>query len=172
MRPLPSGYVWSLRYIRCTPLSGLIVIWNHWENSNNTIYHLCYALWWILQCHDWLDVDEGLWSILSRFPAVKSLCIRVAEQTQPSFSYLSIAVLASSVESCKALSYDTDSPLSNKLSMRYPVCVFCFGWAGRDTMDELSRSRLCLTATESALLCLMALNTSSCGVAAGLISKS
>ena len=39
-------------------------------------------------------------------------------------------------------------------------------------MDEVSRSRLCLTATESALLCLMALNTSSCDVAAGLISKS
>ena len=39
-------------------------------------------------------------------------------------------------------------------------------------MDEVSRSRLCLTATESALLCSMALNTSSCDVAAGLISKS
>ena len=38
-------------------------------------------------------------------------------------------------------------------------------------MDEISRSRLCLTATESALLRLMALNTSSCDVAAGLISK-
>ena len=39
-------------------------------------------------------------------------------------------------------------------------------------MDEVSLSRLCLTATESDLLRLMALNTSSCGVAAGLISKS
>ena len=39
-------------------------------------------------------------------------------------------------------------------------------------MDEVSWSRLCLTATESALFCLMALNTSSCDVAAGLISKS
>ena len=48
---------------------------------------------------------------------MKCLSIRVAEQTQPSFSYLSISVLASSVESCKALSYDTDSPLSNKLTM-------------------------------------------------------
>ena len=49
---------------------------------------------------------------------LNSLSIRVAEQTQPSFSYLSIAVLASSVESCKALSYDTDSLLSNKLPLR------------------------------------------------------
>ena len=103
---------------------------------------------------------------------MKSLSIRVVEQTQPSFPYLSIGVLASSVESCNALPYDTDSPLSNKLSMRYPVCMSCWGWAGRDTIDEVSRSRLCLTATESALLCLMALNTSSCDVAAGLISKS
>ena len=39
-------------------------------------------------------------------------------------------------------------------------------------MDEVSRSRLCLTATESALLRLMALNTCSCDVAAGLIPKS
>ena len=39
-------------------------------------------------------------------------------------------------------------------------------------MDEVSRSRLCLTATEFALLRLMALNTSSCDVAAGLIFKS
>ena len=39
-------------------------------------------------------------------------------------------------------------------------------------MDEVSRSRLCLTASESALLCSMALNTSSCDVATGLISKS
>ena len=49
---------------------------------------------------------------------MNSLSITVAEQSQPSFSYLSIAVLAYSVESCNALSYDTDSPLSNKLSMR------------------------------------------------------
>ena len=49
---------------------------------------------------------------------VNSLYIRVARQTQPSFSYLSIAVLASSVKSCNALSYDTDGPLSNKLSMK------------------------------------------------------
>ena len=48
---------------------------------------------------------------------VNSLSIRVAGQTQPSFSYLPTAVLASSVESCNALSYDTDSPLSNKLTM-------------------------------------------------------
>ena len=39
-------------------------------------------------------------------------------------------------------------------------------------MEEISRSRLCLTGTESALLRLMALNTSSCDVATGLISKS
>ena len=39
-------------------------------------------------------------------------------------------------------------------------------------MNEVSWSRLCLTATESALLCLKALNTSSCDMAAGLISKS
>ena len=39
-------------------------------------------------------------------------------------------------------------------------------------MDEVSRSRLYLTASESALLCLRAMNTSSCDVAAGLISKS
>ena len=39
-------------------------------------------------------------------------------------------------------------------------------------MNEVSWYRLCLTATESALLCLMALNTSSCDVAAGIISKS
>ena len=60
---------------------------------------------------------------------MKSLCIRVAEQTQPSFSYLSIAVLASSVESCKALSYDTDSPLLNKLSMRSRLRVLL--WMNR-----------------------------------------
>ena len=49
---------------------------------------------------------------------MKSLSIRVAEQTQPYFSYLLIAVSASSVESCNALSYDTDSALLLKLSMR------------------------------------------------------
>ena len=39
-------------------------------------------------------------------------------------------------------------------------------------MDEVSLSRLFLTATESALLRFMALNTSSCDVGAGLISQS
>ena len=60
---------------------------------------------------------------------MKCVSIRVAEQTQPLLSYLSIAVLASSVESCKALSYDTDSPLSNKLSMRSPLRVLL--WMSR-----------------------------------------
>ena len=60
---------------------------------------------------------------------MKSLSIRVADQTQPSFSYLLIAVLASSVESCNALSYDTDSPLLNKLSMRSRLRVLL--WMSR-----------------------------------------
>ena len=63
---------------------------------------------------------------------MKSLSIRVVEQTQPSFSYLSIGVLASSVESCNALPYDTDSPLSNKLSMRYT-----FAWVVGDEQAEI-----------------------------------
>ena len=60
---------------------------------------------------------------------LNSLSIRVAEQTQPSFSYLSIAVLASSVERCKALSYDTDSLLSNKLPLRSRLRVLL--WMSR-----------------------------------------
>ena len=60
---------------------------------------------------------------------LNSLSIRVAEQTQPSFSYLSIAVLASSVESCKALSYDTDRVLSNKLPLRSRLRVLL--WMSR-----------------------------------------
>ena len=61
---------------------------------------------------------------------LNSLSIRVAEQTQPSFSYLSIAVLASSVESCKALSnYDTGSLLSNKLPLRSRLRVLL--WMSR-----------------------------------------
>ena len=63
------------------------------------------------------------------FPVVNSLSIRVAGQTQSSFSYLSIAVLASFVESCNALSYDTDSPLSDKLSMRSRLRVLL--WMSR-----------------------------------------
>ena len=60
---------------------------------------------------------------------LNSLSIRVAEQTQPSFSYLSIAVLASSVESCKALSYETGSLLSNKLPFRSRLRVLL--WMSR-----------------------------------------
>ena len=60
---------------------------------------------------------------------MKILSIRIAEQTQPSFSYLSIAELASSVESCKALSYDTDSLLSNKLPLRSRLRVLL--WMSR-----------------------------------------
>ena len=60
---------------------------------------------------------------------VNSLSIRVAGQTQPLFSYLSIAVLVSSVESCNALSYNTDSPLLNKLSMRSRLRVLL--WMSR-----------------------------------------
>ena len=60
---------------------------------------------------------------------LNSLSIRVAEQTQPSYSYLSIAVLASSVESCKALSYDTDSLLSNELPLRSRLRVLL--WMSR-----------------------------------------
>ena len=60
---------------------------------------------------------------------VNSLSIGVAGQAQPSFSYLSIAVLASSVESCNALSYGADSSLSNKLSMRSRLRVLL--WMSR-----------------------------------------
>ena len=60
---------------------------------------------------------------------VNSLCIKVARQTQPLFSYLSIAVLTSSVESCNALSYDTDSALSNELSMKSRLGVLL--WMSR-----------------------------------------
>ena len=60
---------------------------------------------------------------------MNSLSFEVAEQSQPSFSYLSIAVLASSVESCKALSYDTDSLLSNRFSMRSRLRVLL--WMSR-----------------------------------------
>ena len=60
---------------------------------------------------------------------VNSLYIRVAGQTHPLFTYLSIAVLASSVESCNALSCDTDGPLSNKLSMRSRLRVLL--WMSR-----------------------------------------
>ena len=60
---------------------------------------------------------------------VNSLSNRVAGQTQPLFPYLSIAVLVSSVESCNALSYNTDSPLSNKLSMKSRLRVLL--WMSR-----------------------------------------
>ena len=63
------------------------------------------------------------------FPVVDSLSTRVAGQTQPSLSYLSTAALACSLESCSALSHDTDSLLSNKLSMRSRLLVLL--WMGR-----------------------------------------
>ena len=60
---------------------------------------------------------------------LNSLSLRVEGQTQASFSYLSIPVLASFGESCSTLSYDTDSPFSNKLSMRSRLRVLL--WMSR-----------------------------------------
>ena len=162
----PLDIMWPLLCIRCTPHSGLIVISNHSQSSNMTIYHLWHVVWWILECHDWLEVDEGLWSISSRFPVVNSLSFKFAGQTQPHICQLLYWLLPCTVAT---LCHMTLTVLSQISCQWDPVCVFCCGWAGRDTMDEVSRSRLCLTATESALLRLMALNTSSCYVAAGLI---
>ena len=52
------------------------------------------------------------------YPVVNSAALTVDWQTLPPFSYMSIALMACSVDSCKTLSYDTDISFSKRMSMR------------------------------------------------------
>ncbi len=80
----------------------------------------------------WLEVHDGLWSMLSRFPVVSSSSRRIVGQTMPSFPYILITLFASSVDSCKTLSYDTDKPLSKRMSMRSRLRVLL--WMSRPSL--------------------------------------
>ena len=102
---------------------------------------------------------------------VDSLSHSVTGQTQPSFSYLPIAVLASSWR-VAALSHIILTVLSqNKLSMKTRLLVLMWMSRPRYNGRAVSWSRLCLAATESALPRFMVFNTSSCvmDLAGGLI---
>ena len=65
-----------------------------------------------------LGVDDGLWSILSKFPVVNRSFLRINGQTISFFSNILVTLLASSVDTCKTRSYDTDMPFSKKMSIK------------------------------------------------------
>lgn len=96
----------------------------------------------------WLDVDEGLWSILSRFPVVKMSFRRTVGHTTPSFSNMLITRLASSVENWRTLSYETDKPCVNSMSMSARFLVLLWISRPRYRGRTGSLSRLCLVAVD------------------------
>ena len=154
--------IWLWQWLDRIQLWLIMFLWNLLEDPNSTrIFHL-----WDVSCvidkavpwnESWLDVDDGLWSMLSRFTVVNSSSLRVVGHTMPSLS-LSITRLASSVDSCNTLSYDTDRPFSKRISISSGLRVLL--WMRRPRYRTVSRSGLCLTALESLLLRLTALKTS------------
>ena len=97
------------------------------------------AVPWNAEC---IEVDERLWSMLSRLPVVKRSFLRTLGYTTPASSKEANALFATPVAICCTRSYDTDSLSQKGCRSSHAFASYC------ETTEKKRVNVICITHRE------------------------